>query len=456
MDDRFDVIVVGARCAGSPLATLLARQGLEVALLERATFPRDILSTHIFQGPAIKFLRRLGVYERVLDTGVGALSRVNGRQEEFHYRFEAISRPGDEGAFMSVRRFVLDPILLEAAEEAGAQTMMATTVTGLLREGPRVEGVRVRDRDGERELHARLVIGADGRNSTVAELAGARKYNVVPGERFGYWAFFSGAAPTDELVYHRWDGRFIIATPADSGLYQVISFPDMAFLPDFKQDRHAAFMAHARSCAPVAESIEGAEMEGKLLGMIKYEGFFREPAGAGWALAGDAGHFKDPAPGQGISDAFRQVEALAASITGAFERSDDELDAALAEWGRWRDKDAAEHYWLAVDFGAAGLSPAVNVAMLRLLASRGQLDELGDVMQHRSMPSQVFTPPRLVAATARLLRQPGIDRRAALREIRELGATDRKRRRLARQPEFADSALHRDAGDTEIPEVAVA
>ena len=102
----------------------------------------------------------------------------------------------------------------------------------------------------------------------------------MPGERFGYWGFFSGAAPAEELVYHRWEGRFIIATPADNGLYQVITLPDMAFLPEFKQDRHAAFMAHARACAPVAEIIDGAEMEGKLLGMIKYEGFFREASGA--------------------------------------------------------------------------------------------------------------------------------------------------------------------------------
>jgi 2-polyprenyl-6-methoxyphenol hydroxylase-like FAD-dependent oxidoreductase len=454
MSYRFDVIVVGARCAGSPLATLLARQGLQVGLVERATFPRDILSTHIFQGPAIKFLRRLGVLERVLETGARGVDRINGRQEDFHYHLDVTPRPGDAGTFMSVRRFVLDPILLDAAEAAGVQAMMGTTVTDLVRDGHRVTGVRVRGQGGERELHARLVVGADGRNSTVGQLAGARKYNVVPSERFGYWGFFAGAAPAEELVYHRWESRFIIAMPADGGLYQVITFPDMSFLPEFKQDRQAAFMAHARACAPVAEVIGGAQLEGKLLGMLKFESFFREAAGAGWALAGDAGNFKDPAPGQGISDAFRQVEALAPIIAGAFDRPDAELDEALAAWGRWRDRDAAEHYWMAADFGAAGPAPTVTVEMLRLLDSRGRLGELGDVLQHRTLPSKVFTPPRLVAATARMLRRPDIDRRAALREVKELGATDRRRRRLARHPEFADAASHADAGETEIPEMA--
>ena len=142
MTDRFDVIVVGARCAGSPLATLLARQGLKVALLERATFPKDTLSTHIFQGPSINFLKRLGVLDKVYETGARPVTRLDGRQEELHYELDVPQRPGDEGGAMSVRRFVLDPILLNAASQAGAEVRMATNVTGLVRDGDRVAGVK--------------------------------------------------------------------------------------------------------------------------------------------------------------------------------------------------------------------------------------------------------------------------------------------------------------------------
>ena len=119
----------------------------------------------------------------------------------------------------------------------------------------------------ERALDAKLVVGADGRNSRVAELAGARKYNVIPGERFGYWWFFADGDPGPDpaLVYHRWEGRFVIAIPADGGLYQVILLPDMRFLPEFRKDREAAFMAHARSCRPVAEALGGARPVGKML-----------------------------------------------------------------------------------------------------------------------------------------------------------------------------------------------
>jgi 2-polyprenyl-6-methoxyphenol hydroxylase-like FAD-dependent oxidoreductase len=458
MAERFDAIVVGARCAGSPMATLLARQGLKVAVVERATFPKDTLSTHIFQAPAINFLKRLGVLDRARETGAGTFTRVDLRQEDFACTFRVSQRPGDDGAFMSVRRFLLDPILLEAARDAGAEVLMSTTATGLLRERGRVTGVRAVNQGRERTLEARLVVGADGRNSQVAELVGARKYNVIPGERFGYWWFFADADPGPDppLVYHRWEGRLVIAMPADGGLYQVIVLPEMRFLPEFREDREAAFMAHARACVPVAQTLAGAHAVGKLFGMLRFECFFRESAGPGWALVGDAGHFKDPAPGQGIADAFRQVEALAPVVIGAIDDSDAALDAAVKAWARWRDRDAAEHHWLAADFGAAGMTPSVVVEVSRRLYQEGRTADLGDVLQHRSKPSAVFSPPVVVRAAASAIRRPGADRGQIVREVRDLIATDGRRRRLNRKPEFVPLDQHRDAGETEVPDEVAA
>jgi 2-polyprenyl-6-methoxyphenol hydroxylase-like FAD-dependent oxidoreductase len=454
MTERFDVIVVGARCAGSPLAALLARHGLRVAVVERATFPRDTLSTHIFQAAAINFLARLGVLEAVRSTGAYAYTRIDGRRDDFEYSLHANQRPGDAGAVMSVRRFLLDPILADAAAAAGAEMMFATNVTGVLHERGRVARVRVSHGGAERELQARLVVGADGRNSTVAKLVGARKYNVTPGERFAYWSFFEGADPGPDpaIVFHRWDGRFVIAGPADSGLYQVIVLPDMSFLPVFRANLEGAFMEHARACRPVADVIAGARRVGKVFGILRIECFFRESAGPGWALAGDAGHFKDPAPGQGIADAFRQVEALAPVVAGAITDSAARLDGGIAAWARWRDRDAAEHYWFAADLGAAGRGPAVVPEMMRRLHQRGRLDELADVFQHRATPSAVLTPPQLLAATAALLARSGCDRRAVLREVGELIAVDARRKRLVRKPEFVAIDSHRDAEETEVRE----
>jgi 2-polyprenyl-6-methoxyphenol hydroxylase-like FAD-dependent oxidoreductase len=454
----FDVIVVGARCAGSPLAALLARQGLRVAVAERAEFPRDTLSTHIFEVGAINFLRRLGVLDEVRATGAPLVRRVDGRQDDFRYEHRPQPRLGDVGMTMSVRRFLLDPILAGAATRDGAEVMTKCNVVGLTYTGSRVSGVRVIEDGDERELTARLVVGADGRNSTIAGLVHSRKYNVVESERFGYWGFFEGAAVSEDpaIVFHKWDGRFVIATPADSGLYQALAIPDERFRPAFKADREAAYMEHVMACEPVAEILRRARRVGKLFGMKRWQGFFRESAGAGWALVGDAGHFKDVAPGQGIMDAFRQVEALAPVILGAFEGSDAQLDAAVAEWAQWRDRDAAEHYWLAVDFGSAGRMPAVVPEMMRRLDRRGDLDQVLNLVQHRTKPSRVFSPGRLLGATASLMVLPGgAERRTVLREVRDLMREDIRRRRLMQRPQFAAPDAHRDAGETEVAEAPV-
>jgi 2-polyprenyl-6-methoxyphenol hydroxylase-like FAD-dependent oxidoreductase len=452
MGNEYDVVVVGARCAGSPLAALLARAGLSVALVEQATFPRDTLSTHIFQSAALAFLGRLGVLDAVRATGAPIVNHVDMRQEEFRVRVPIPQRPGDAGGVASVRRMVLDPILLRAAEEAGAEVWTGAKVTALARDDGRVTGVRVARGGAEQVITARLVVGADGRNSTIARLAGSRTYNLTSSERFVYWSFFTGADVEADpaAVFHRWSGNFVIGMPADSGLYQVITLPELGELPRFRQDLEKSYLEHIGRCEPVAEALRGARRAGKIFGMLRWEGFFREATGPGWVLVGDAGHFKDPSPGQGIQDAFRQAESLAPAITGAIGGPSPALDEALGGWARWRDGDAREHYWFAADLGKAGLAPAVLPEIARRLYQRGQLDSFVDLLNHRSAPSQVLTPPRLAGATARLLARRGCDRRALLAEVGALIATENRRKRLARHPSYVPLETATDAGPAEV------
>jgi 2-polyprenyl-6-methoxyphenol hydroxylase-like FAD-dependent oxidoreductase len=452
MGKEFDVVVVGGRCAGSPLATLLTRAGLSVALVEQATFPRDTLSTHIFESAALAFLKRLGVLSAVRATGAPIVNHVDIRLEGFRARVPLPQRPGDVGGVMSVRRLLLDPILMEAAAEAGAEVWMGAKVTALVRDRGRVTGVRVARNGSEQSLEARLVVGADGRNSTVARLAGSRKYNLTPNERFFYWSFFEGADPGPEptVIFHRWSGTFVVAIPTDSGLYQVLVLPELSELPRFRQGLKDCYLECVGRCDPVAHALPDARRVGKLFGMLRWEGFFREATGPGWVLAGDAGHFKDPAPGQGIQDAFRQAESLASAILGAISRSPSALDEALTGWARWRDKDAGEHYWLAGDLGKAGLAPAVLPEIAQRLYERGKVDSFLNLFNHRSAPSKVLTPPRLAGATARLLARGGCGRRALLGEVGALIAEDARRKRLARHPHYVPLEASADAGPTEV------
>jgi flavin-dependent dehydrogenase len=441
----YDVLVVGARCAGAPLATLLARRGARVGVLERATFPRDTLSSHVFEADALAFLDRLGLTERLQATGAPYVTRMRLRLEDLELDMDWPQAPGDVGGLASIRRAVLDPILADAAAQAGADVRFGAGVRELLRDGERVVGVRTREGD---ELRARLVVGADGRNSTVGALAGARRYNLIPSRRIVYWGFFETVdAVEPAFVNHRWADRFVLGIPSDGGLYQALVWAETPELPRFRADLEGTFMEEARRCGPIAEIVDGARRVGRVQGAVRWVGFFREASGPGWVLTGDAGHFKDPGPGRGIGDAFLQAERLAPAILAGL---DEDLDGEMARWGRWRDREFAEHHWLASDVSAPGTVPAVLPELLRGLHRRGRAGLFFDLLNHRARPSRVLSPPRVAAATARAVaRNPG-RRLAVLREVGELLAQEGRRRWLNHRPAYAEPAG--DAGATEVPE----
>ncbi len=209
-------------------------------------------------------------------------------------------------------------------------------------------------------------------------------------------------------------------------------------------------MEHVLSCEPVAHAVGGAQRVGKIQGAVRWEGFFREASGPGWVLTGDAGHFKDPCAGRGIGDAFCQAEALAPAILSGLGGSAHELDRALADWGRWRDRDFAEYYWFATDLGLPGQLPAVAPEVGRRMEAKGEFDVFMDIQNHRIKPSKVLTPRRLVGATGSLLARRGSDRVGVMREFGTLLGRDLRRRLLNRRPAYAASAAGGDAGPTEV------
>ncbi len=223
MVERHDVIVVGARCAGAPLATFLARAGLSVVVVDRATFPSDTPSTHFFQASGAAVLGRLGVIERLLASGAPWLEMAEFRIHDVRGRLPWPTEPGDPGPGLCVRRPVLDTILVEAAEAAGAHVRTGMRVTGLIHSDGRVGGVRAQGQTGELRFEAPLVVGADGRRSTVARLVGARTYNVSPNERFGFWTYYEGARWPGPAAISllRWDDEFVVACPTDADLFMV-------------------------------------------------------------------------------------------------------------------------------------------------------------------------------------------------------------------------------------------
>jgi len=427
MSKSFDVIVVGARCAGAPLATMLARSGVRVCLLDKDRFPSDTLSTHGIQPAGVQVLERIGVLETLLGLAP-PIARLRGFFDDAVMVFDDVIAIAGAPA-ISVRRIKLDEILVHAAAEAGAEVRTQTAVSDLVFAGGRVAGVTT----AAGELRAPLVVGADGTRSTVAKLVGAKEYHQTPNGRVFMWAYYE-ADPTDgEMWIGKIDDHAYLVMPTDNGLTLVAACPSIDRRDEVRADREAVFEAGLRGWPKLHEGVAGARREGRIYTMANMHGFFRASAGPGWALVGDAGHFKDPTPGQGIADALRQSEKLAAAIESGLGGGARSLDETLREWWRWRDEDAWEMYWFAHDMGAAGPTPPVLRAAQRRIAADPVLTVgLGRIFNHDVRPSEVFTPSFSLATIGHALRRGRGQRRAIMREAAAL-AVNEVRRRRARQ-----------------------
>lgn len=402
--ERFDVVVVGARCAGSPLAAMLARRGLRVCLLDRSHFPSDSLSTHVIQPCGVRILEQLGVLDGALAAGAVPLTRFT--LVDADVRVEAEIDPQELGASsICLRRVKLDQLLLEAAAAAGAEVRTEIAATGLLWSEGRVLGVRTPQGD----LRASLVVGADGRSSTVARLASAAEYRVEPAGRLFSWAYFEGATETEgHLRLGSVDGVAYLSCLTDSGLFMAGVCPPMAAKDAYLADREGNFMAGIENWPELAALLAGARRVGAIRVLADWRGYFREATGPGWILLGDAGHFKDPSPAQGISDAFRQAERLADAIAAGLAGEARALDGELRHWWRWRDEDAHEMYGFAADIGN-GDSSLLSRELLREIASeQGGPEQFLQVLNRDLLPSQLFTMPRVGRAVGRIARRhPG-------------------------------------------------
>ena len=213
----YDAIVIGSRCAGAPTAMLLARAGRRVLVVDRATFPSDVLSGHTIQPAAVARLQRWGLLDKVLATGVPFTTKVR-------FDFGPVVLEGEPAPVdginqsVSIRRTILDTLLTAEAADAGAEVRQGFTVQELLWDGGRVVGIRGRDATGASvEERAHIVVGADGARSFVARQVGATTYNEVPATTVNIYSYFRGLDLDGIELYVR-PGRFFVATPTNDGL----------------------------------------------------------------------------------------------------------------------------------------------------------------------------------------------------------------------------------------------
>ena len=331
---RADVVVVGARAAGAATALLLARAGLAVTVVDRDRPGTDTLSTHALMRGGVALLSRWGVLDQIVRAGTPPI-----RTTTFHYATGQVSLPIKPSpgvdALYAPRRTVLDPALVQAAEQAGATVLWRTTALGLRWKAGRVVGLDTRDQQGRLQpMTAGLVIGADGRRSTVARLVGAATtHRAAHTTAFAYGYFTGGLATGYEWAYrpHALAG-FI---PTNDGLTcvfvggspQRIGRGGLTTLRDALAEASPALAQRLGSSIPVSPIRTFTGQPGRLL----------QPWGQGWALVGDAGSWKDPISAHGLTDALRDAEQLSRAATAVLADGRDPEDA-FGEYQAGRDR----------------------------------------------------------------------------------------------------------------------
>jgi menaquinone-9 beta-reductase len=416
---------------------MLARRGLSVCLVDRAQFPSETPSTHVIQPCGVQLLDQLGLLEAVLAAGGVRLNQLTMVIDDA-VRIEAVLDEANSArASLCVRRVTLDALLVEAAAAAGADVRTGLRVTGLITEDGCVTGVET----AGGPIYGRLVVGADGRHSTVASLVGAREYQVAPAGKMFAWAYFEGVRDRGgHARIGRRGARVFLAGPTDGDLFMAATGIDMAKQAEFHADRGANFTAALRAWPELADVVADGRRVGPIRVLTNWHGYFRDAAGPGWVLVGDAGHFKDPTPGQGIGDAFRQAARLAPAIEDGLGNTSP--DVAMQRWWQWRDDDAYEMYWFASDMGAAGAASPLTTRLMRDVADDPTATQMFfGVLNHDIRPSQLFTGPRAARAAARAL----IDRPdrllATLKEIVSVGRRNALRARQRRMVVSPDSPV---------------
>ncbi|WAL67974.1 NAD(P)/FAD-dependent oxidoreductase [Amycolatopsis cynarae] len=438
--DAVDALVVGARPAGSATAIALARAGKRVVVLDRSRFPSDTLSTHLLWPGGLAELRALGALDRVEALGAPRLpiGMAVGEGITLRGRYSTVD---GVGYAMCVRRTGLDAALVRTAREAGAQVREGCRVTGLVVRSGRVAGVRFTGRDGtEEELHAPLVVGADGRRSTVARLVGAqRPYRREPSGRACFFGYWTDPRPEWREIAAQWRTGAELGTafPCDGGLVLCLLQPPQDRAADFRPDTEAEYLRTINAIPGLAERLRGGELVGGIRSATGIESYFRRSSGPGWALPGDAGHFKDPVTAQGIRDALRYGRLLGEAAAPVLHT--DRLDAALLDWERRREADCLEVYQWTNGLARGEAMTPLEIELYRSARQRDGLTTLMlDVYSRSRRPGEVATPHRGLALAAAALARPAAGRRTVLaalsRDLRTMVSDALERRAVRRRP----------------------
>jgi 2-polyprenyl-6-methoxyphenol hydroxylase-like FAD-dependent oxidoreductase len=398
----YDAVIVGASLAGCATAIQLGRAGLRVALVEKQPDPNAFkrMCSHFIQASGVPAIERLGLLEPIEAAG--------GLRPQMHMwtRWGWVEAPPDRaGRGVNLRREILDPLVrTTAADTSGVDLMLGWSVERLLRGDRGFGGVVARNREGtERELRGRLTIGADGRDSKVAELSEV-PVKTYPHNRIAYGGYFEGPPPKHSPDSTIWflDPHWAAAFPTDSDLTFYAAMPTKDRLPEFKRDPEAALVRFVADVPEAPPILESRPVE-PVLGKIEMTNRMRKPVAPGLALIGDAALATDPLFGVGCGWAFQSAEWLADAVQPALQGGES-LEQGLEHYRRRHARELGGHAFLIHDYATGRPMSAVERLMFSAAAQDPKAAELLDGLGTRRTRPQQTMPrllPRAIAVHAR-------------------------------------------------------
>jgi len=398
MTKASDAIVVGARCAGSPTAMLLARKGYRVLVVDRATFPSDTVSTHILHPLGVRALSKWGLLDRLAATGCPPI-------HTYAVDFGPLTLAGAPGTSEAPvgccpRRTILDKLLVDAAAQSGAEIREGFAVEEVLIENGRVIGIKGRSKHGGSIIErAKVVVGADGLGSFVAECVRPEHYDEKPRLLAGYYTYWSGLPMEGRFETYVRDRRAFAAVPTHHDLTMVIVGWPMAEFAENKKDIEGNYLKTIDLAPAFADRLRGAKREARFAGAA-VPNYFRKPYGPGWALVGDAGYNRDFITGQGIMDAFHDAELCAAALDNAFSGKQP-FEAAMSEYQRTRDVRVKPMYEFTCMLATLEPPPPEMQQLFAAIhGNRKAMDDFARMNAGTISPAEFFAPENVNAMTA--------------------------------------------------------
>ncbi|MCX2726302.1 NAD(P)/FAD-dependent oxidoreductase [Thermomicrobium sp. 4228-Ro] len=409
----FDAIIVGSRIAGCITAAGLAKHGWRVLVVDRVAFPRSTLSTHLFFSDTLLALHAFGLHVPVL-----AIPAPRIRWLRFPYAEAPFPNHGGYDFALCIRREILDTVLVE---QLGTRTeitfLTRARARDLLWADGRVRGVVVEYAGREWRAQAPLVVGADGRDSTIARLVGARSYDRVPPLFAWYYTYYEGLAVDPEPAALAFRGTYpeigaeyaaAFLFPADHGLTLVGYGVEHRAFRAFRTEVYRHFEQGLAKIPAAWERVCSGRRVAPIRGTGQLPNFFRTAHGPGWVLVGDAGCHKDPHTVQGMGDAARSARMLVEELATT-DPATSALDQALARYATRRDHDLQPMY----DFTTFRLRQRIPEAIWERFEARSREDpELAALriaaMVHAIDPRAVYSEEQLTQlATGKPIDPPG-------------------------------------------------